>query len=54
MHQRGKARQEKHPQNKGDKYSGEGTVREGDELGMMARRWMRRMEKVGAVVKEKE
>ena len=54
MHQRGKARQEKHPQNKGDKYSGEETVREGDGLEMMVERCRRRRENTGSVVNEKE
>ena len=54
MHQRWKARQGRHPQNEGDEYSGEGTVREGDELEMMVERWRRRMEKMGSVVKEKK
>ena len=53
MHQRWKARQGRHPQDKGDEYSGEGTVREGDGLDMMVERW-RRMEKMGSVVKEKK
>ena len=54
MHQRWKARQEKHPQNEGDEYSGEETVREGDRLKMMVERWRRRMEKMVPVVKENE
>ena len=54
MRQRWKARQEKHPQNEGDEYSGEETVREGDGLEMMVERWRRRMEKMGPVVNEKE
>ena len=54
MHQRWKARQGKHPQDEGDEYSGEETVREGDGLEMMVERWRRRMGKMVSVVKEKE
>ena len=54
MRQRWKARQEKHPQNEGDEYSGEEMVREGDGLEMMVERWRRRMGKMVSVVKEKE
>ena len=54
MHQRWKARQRRHPQDEGDEYSGEGTVREDDGLEMMVERWRRRMEKTGSVVNEKE
>ena len=54
MHQRWKAHQEKHPQNEGDEYSGEETVREGDGLEMMVESSRRRMGKMVSVVKEKE
>ena len=54
MHQRCKARQRRHPQDEGEEYSGEETVREGDGLETMVERWRRRVEKMVSVVKEKE